>query len=197
MSSSFEAAVSHAMIYEVGGHWNLDVPGVRQGLIGTKEQKRAVGYVNDPLDLGGETKFGVAKNANPDLDIAALTWDAAKRVYERRYWMAAHCDAISDTMPRLAVLHFDGAVNHGLGRAAKFLQRAAGTTVDGDIGPSTMTAINAGNEIALCNAVCDQREKFYRDIVASKPEQTRFLNGWLRRIAEMRAFVTDTSRTFT
>ena len=28
------------------------------------------GYVNDPKDPGGETKFGLSHRANPDLDIA-------------------------------------------------------------------------------------------------------------------------------
>lgn len=192
MSTAFDAAVNHAMLYEVGGHWNLDTPGVREGLIGTKGQRKAVGYVNDPLDMGGETKFGVAKNANPDLNISTLTWDAAKRVYERRYWMASNSDDIDGgcMMPRLAVLHFDGAVNHGVGRAAKFLQRAVGATPDGDVGPATLAKVAAGDELTICHSICDQREKFYRDIVANKPAQARFLNGWLRRITEMRAFVT-------
>jgi lysozyme family protein len=197
MSTAFDAAVNHAMLYEVGGHWNLETPGVAEGLIGTKEQRKAVGYVNDPLDMGGETKFGVAKNANPDLNISTLTWDAAKRVYERRYWMASNSDDIDAAgMPRLAVLHFDGAVNHGVGRAAKFLQRAVGATPDGDIGPATLAAVANGDELAICNTICDLREKFYRDIVANKPEQARFLKGWLRRITEMRAFVTDPTKQF-
>jgi lysozyme family protein len=97
---------------------------------------------------------------------------------------------------RVAVLHFDGCVNHGIGRAAKFMQRAAGVTDDGDIGPATLKAIKAKDEFVLCKAVCDQREAFYRQIVANKPEQARFLNGWLRRINEMRAFVIDPTKTF-
>ena len=30
------------------------------------------GYVNDPDDPGGETKYGIAKNSNPDVDIKDL-----------------------------------------------------------------------------------------------------------------------------
>lgn len=186
---SFEAAVSHAMLYEVGGFWDVDKPGVREGLIKTAAQRKAVGYVNDPLDMGGETKFGVARNANPDLDITNLDWEAAKRVYYRRYWLAANCDDLTLSTPRLAVLHFDGAVNHGVGRAGRFLQTALGVAVDGDVGPATLMAVKPANELTLCNAVCDLREKFYRDIVANKPAQAKFLKGWLRRITEMRAFV--------
>jgi lysozyme family protein len=194
---SYEAAVNHAMLYEVGGFWNLETPGAREGLIETAAQRKAVGYVNDPLDLGGETKFGVAKNANPDLDIHSLDWAAAMRVYYRRYWLASHCDEISEVAPRLAVLHFDIAVNHGVGRAAKFLQRALGVADDGDIGPGTIKALKANtDELALCNAVCDQRVAFYHAIVANKPEQARFLKGWLRRSDELRTFVTSSDTTF-
>jgi len=196
---SFEAAVNHAMLYEVGRAWNLNTPGTREGLIDTPEQRAAVGYVNDPLDQGGETKYGVAKNANPDLDIHTLDWEAAMRVYYRRYWLASHCDEIATMAPRLAVLHFDIAVNHGVGRAAKFLQKAVNVAADGDIGPGTMAAVKAAveaDEIAVCQAVCQLRTVFYHDIVTNKPEQVRFLKGWLRRTEELRAFVTDLNNTF-
>lgn len=195
-TKSFEAAINHAMLYEVGGFWNVDAPGVKEGLIGTRDERRAVGYVNDPLDRGGETKYGVAKNANPDLDITKLDWEGAKRVYFRRYWLSSNCDDISLFAPRLAVLHFDGAVNHGVGRAGRFLQQAVGAAVDGDVGPGTLRATRAKDEIETCNKVCDLREAFYRSIVANRPEQGRFLNGWLRRISEMRTFVTDTNHQF-
>lgn len=193
---SFEAAVEHAMLYEVGGHWDLDLPGACDGLITTREHRKACGYVNDPVDPGGETKYGVARNANPDLDITNLDWEGAKRVYYRRYWLQANCDDITLISPRLAVLHFDSAVNHGVGRAAVFLQRAVGAVADGDIGPATLAAVQAQDDTAVCEKICDIREKFYRDIVANKPSQSKYLKGWLRRITEMRAFTTAPTQTF-
>jgi lysozyme family protein len=199
-TNSFEAAINHAMLYEVGGHWNVNAPGVKEGLISTQAQRKATGYVNDPTDMGGETKFGVARNANPDLNIVGLDWEAAKRVYYRRYWLASNCDDITLFASRLAVLHFDGAVNHGIGRAGKFLQRSVGADEDGDVGPATLrllqAACMANGQVQLCHKICDYREKFYRDIVAAKPAQVKFLNGWLRRINEMRAFTTDESKSF-
>ena len=33
------------------------------------------GYVNDPTDLGGETKYGITKRFYPDVDIKNLTKD--------------------------------------------------------------------------------------------------------------------------
>jgi lysozyme family protein len=191
-SDAFEAAVDHAMLYEVGGHWQL-TPEVEAGLIETREQRKAVGYVDDPLDRGGETKFGIAKNANMDVDIYHLTWEEAKEIYFHRYWIKGSCD---DLPGRVAVLHFDGCVNHGVGRANKFLQRALGLDDDGVVGPMTLSAANDSDPIEICLNICDQREQFYRAIVANKPNQSRFLKGWLRRINEMREFTCDPEREF-
>lgn len=186
MSDAFERAVAHAMIYEVGGWFNANDKETQLGLIQTKEQRRKVGYVNDPDDAGGETKFGVAKNANPDLNITALTWSKAKQRYFERYWMGGGCHLLPQ---RVALLHFDGCINHGISRASKFLQEVVGTTVDGSVGPGTAKAVSKMNEFDVCRLLCDRREKFYRSIVASNPSQGKFLNGWLRRINEMRDFV--------
>jgi len=186
-SDTFEIAVDHAMLYEVGGFWEL-TPEVELGLVNTKSQRRAVGYVDDPLDRGGETKFGIAKNANPDVDIYNLDWQGAKDIYYNRYWLEASCDKLP---PRVAILHFDGCVNHGISRATKFMQRALNLFDDGIIGPQTIESANNEDPIKLCFDICNQREQFYRDIVARKPNQSRYLNGWLRRIEEMKAFTCD------
>ena len=190
--SAFESAVLHCMLYEVGSFFKL-TPDVRAGLIDTKAQRTAVGYVDDPLDRGGETKFGVAKNANPDLDITNLTWAQAEAVYYDRYWVAGLCDSLD---PRVAVLHFDGCVNHGVVKSKKFLQRAVNVTEDGIIGKVTLAALSAMDPIDLCNKICDIRTQYYQDIVTNNPSQSRFLSGWLRRVNEMRAYSTDPSATF-
>jgi len=190
--AAFEYAVNHAMIYEVGGWWKL-TPDVEAGKISTPQQRRNVGYVNDPVDRGGETKFGVAKNANPELNITTLTWAQAKDVYYRKYWLAGRCDQLPF---RVAILHFDGCVNFGVARANRFLQNAVGVTPDGIIGPATLGKVRMLDEIKICNNICNQRDTFYRNIVAKRPEQNRFLNGWLRRNNEMRDYSTKTNFKF-
>jgi len=192
-SKAFEHAVSHSMFYEVGGFWREDHPAVARGLIDTAANRRAVGYVNDPLDRGGETKFGVAKNANTDLNITTLTWEQAKAAYYVRYWLAGKCDRLP---ARIAVLHFDGCVNHGVARANKFLQRSVGVNPDGVVGAITIAKAAAANEMQVLGSICTQREQFYRAIVAKNPGQARFLKGWLTRITEMRAYVTRKENTF-
>jgi lysozyme family protein len=192
-SNAFEKAVDHAMLYEVGMFWNLNAPGARDGLVDTKEHRRACGYVNDPDDKGGETKYGIAKNANSSIDITHLNWDGAKAIYYSHYWLNAKCDKMPG---RIAALQFDGSVNHGPGTASKFIQRAIGVVDDGAIGPKTLTALETKNEIELCNSVCDQRETYYRNIVSNNPTQQKYLAGWLRRVTEMRDFVTNKTVQF-
>lgn len=181
----FEEAVNHAMLYEVGHHWKI-TPEVEAGLIGTRAQRRAVGYVNDPADSGGETKFGIAQNANPDLNVRSLTWDEAKDVYYRKYWLAGRCNLLH---PRVAVLHFDGCVNHGVRNASIFLQRAVGVEEDGQIGPVTLGEANSMDSLELCIRICEIRERFYQNIVKNKPSQAKFLNGWLSRIDHIGDYV--------
>lgn len=184
---AFEEAINHAMLYEVGGFWKL-TPDVSAGKISTPAQRKAVGYVNDPDDRGGETKFGIAKNANPTLNIATLTWEEAKAIYFKKYWLAGSCDKLP---ARVSVLHFDGCINNGVRRANIFLQLAAQVTPDGDVGPATIAKVRTLNPVKMCNSICNEREMFYRQIVKNNPVQLKYLNGWLRRITEMRAFTTD------
>jgi lysozyme family protein len=169
-TEAFDAAVDKAMMYEVGGFWKL-TPDVLAGLCDTPARQKGTGYVNDPVDPGGETKFGVAKNANPSLDIKAMTWEDAKAVYFNKYWLTA--------------------INHGPKKAGMFLQKAVQATPDGNVGPNTLAKVSAIDEIQICNTICDLRAQFYNDIVSAKPTQVKYLKGWLRRVEEMRTFVTS------
>ena len=69
-------------------------------------------------------------------------------------------------------------------------------TADGSIGQQTLAAVNAGDPIAICNSICDQRNKYYQNIVANNPTEGKYLTGWLRRISEMRTFTTDPNGNF-
>lgn len=182
---TFERAVTKAMDYEVGA-FNAADPETIQGLINTPAQRKKVGYVNDPDDAGGETKYGVAHSGNPYINIKTLDWAHAKQIYFERYWIAGGCDLL---LSRIGILHFDGCTNHGIERASKFLQEVVGSQPDGHVGIITASKITAENEISICNKVCDRRKKFYQDIVAAKPVQVKYLKGWLRRIDEMCKFV--------
>lgn len=68
------------------------------------------GYVNDPADPGGETKFGISKRQYPTVDIKNLTIDQAKAIYLRDYWNTHGLESLEFGK---ALLVFDCAVNGG------------------------------------------------------------------------------------
>ncbi len=78
------------------------------------------GYVFDPKDPGGETRWGISRRAYPMLDIKDLTKDEAKDIYRHHYWERAGCNGLS--WP-LNMVVFDTAVNMGVKRALDFLSR--------------------------------------------------------------------------
>lgn len=177
----FEKAINHVMLSEVGPWFDENHPACKSGSIATRDDRRATGYVNDINDRGGITKFGIAKNANPDLSITTLTYDAAKRVYYKKYWLAGDCADIATFAPKLAMMHFDGCVNHGNGRAARMLQEAVGATIDGDVGPKTIQAVRSANEAVVLAKMLEIRRRFFQSIVQSRPANGKFLNGWMIR----------------
>lgn len=84
------------------------------------------GYVNDPKDPGGETKWGISKRAYPTLDIKNLTLEQAQQIYLTDYWDRCGCDL----MPwDRALCVFDCAVNQGVS-AAKSMYILAHSTGD-------------------------------------------------------------------
>ena len=139
------------------------------------------GYVNDPTDLGGETKFGIAKRFYPDVDIKNLTEDEAKDIYRADYWDKNRVEELPE---QLRHIFFDMCVNQGRGTAVRILQRAcvakgADIAIDGGFGPGTQNAIETYKPSV--DRVRCYRLKHYYDIVNNKPEQEKFLFGWFKR----------------
>ena len=141
------------------------------------------GYVNDPKDLGGETKYGITKRFYPELNIKELTKEKAKQIYKDDYWDKNRIESIPQ---ELWHIFFDMCVNMGRGTAVKILQRAANSKgrdidVDGGLGPATIKAMN-GVGVERVRAY---RVKYYADLVTKKPEQNKFYFGWFRRSMEV------------
>ena len=136
------------------------------------------GYVDNPDDPGGETKYGISKSAYPDLEISSLTEEQAAEIYRRDYWDVCGCD---DLPAGIDLIVFDCAVNQGPDFAVRTLQRAVGSAVDGLVGPKTLLAAKSADfHSALCEYVA-QRGKHYGNL--STFEQ--FGLGWMRRLADM------------
>lgn len=105
------------------------------------------GYVNNPNDPGGETKYGITKRQYPDLDLKNLALDQAKEIYRRNYW---HFDNIQDQL--IANKLLDMCVNMGVGTAIRLVQTAVQVAADGKYGTQTEAAINkAYQQPKSCN----------------------------------------------
>ena len=141
------------------------------------------GYVNDPTDLGGETKYGITKRFYPDVDIKNLTIKQAKEIYKNDYWDKNRVESLPQ---ELWHIFFDMCVNMGRRTAVKILQRAAvnkgkNIEVDGGLGPMTIGALKG---VAI-DRVRAFRVKYYVDLINNKPEQEKFYLGWFRRALEV------------
>lgn len=146
--------------------------------------KHEGGYVNNPADKGGETNYGISKRSYPNLDIKNLSLDQAKAIYKRDFWDRGKYALINNDL--VAAKVFDLSVNMGASQAIKILQRALRAcdlqvAEDGILGSQTLVAINTMEPGSLIIALRSEVAGFYRSLVAAKPSQVVFLNGWLNR----------------
>ena len=147
--------------------------------------RREGGYVDDSLDKGGETKYGISKRSYPRLDIKNLTLEEAKKIYYRDYWVKNKCNVIFNYW--LSSKLFDMSVNMGCKQAGIILQRSLRSVLgiklseDGIIGPQTLDAVRRGLPEQVLVALRSEAAGYYRSIVASDKSQQRFLTGWLNR----------------
>lgn len=134
------------------------------------------GYVNDPKDPGGETKWGISKRSYPSIDIADLTRDQAIAIYKRDFW-----DKIDgDNLPLgVSFQSLDFAVNSGIETAIRALQRASGVADDGNVGPVTMAAFKNMSASDLVMRLLAERLYFMTGLSG----WVSFGKGWARRIA--------------
>lgn len=119
-------------------------------------------YTNDPRDPGGETRFGISKRYNPDIEIKSLTRDDARAIYRSRYWDPLRLDGFG-YLP-FAWKVFDIAVTQGQARA-----KAAITGVSGWDTPDAVVLL------------ARQQVLRYAEVVIERPEKGVFLRGWINR----------------
>lgn len=159
-------------------------------------------YTNNPADRGGPTKGGITLRSwreytgNPfatSEQLEDITEQQARSFYRHRHVIEPGFDHIDD--PYLRELVVDAGVHHGIRRAAKWLQRAAGVTQDGVIGPNTLAAVNTTNARALYLYIVNYRLRLFGRLVGQDPElrraeaagfnlQARWAGGWNNRAAE-------------
>lgn len=157
------------------------------------------GWVDDPVDPGGETNFGwsmlMIKRLGltpeqlgvPNFEPGCLKFmsvDTAKSLYRQHFWLSWF-DQIDDQTAATKICDF--GVNAGVEHAIQRAQRAANDCgaqlkVDGAMGPATVAAINAAGS-GFVAAMAKEMEDYYRTVVANRPASAKFLPNWLHRAA--------------
>lgn len=169
---------------------------------------REGGYVNDPDDPGGATKWGVTihtmRRLGLDLtgdgritpaDVKLLSREQAVDIYVRHYFMKPR---IAELPEVLQASVFDMYVNAGA-NAVKILQRLLNqmgqkVSVDGVIGPQTIAAARDAYDAApdhLADAYGIARRNYYFSIADRRPASRKYARsraggkgGWIKRAEE-------------
>lgn len=169
---------------------------------------REGGFVNDPDDPGGATKYGVTigtmRSLGMDLnrdgrvdvaDVRALTRAQAEQIFVEHYFRRPR---LAELPNQLQASVFDMYVNAG-GNAVKILQRLVTrmgfpATADGVIGPKTIAATQAADRAAplhLADAYGIARRNYYYALADQRPASRKFARsksggkgGWITRAEE-------------
>ena len=155
-------------------------------------------FTHDPDDPGGPTRFGITlrtlrswrkNNRLTAADVRTLKEPEAREILAHKYIVRPGFDQVGSGP--LYELLVDSGVNHGVGRAAKWFQRAVGASADGVIGPRTMAAYRSllardpgGRPTAVYLNVLNTRNLFYYRILKRDPSQLKYAGGWSRRVGE-------------
>ena len=135
------------------------------------------GYVNNPKDPGGETKWGISKRSYPKLNIKTLTIEQAKEIYLNDFWNVIDGDSLQRP---IAFQLMDFAINSGPETSIRYLQRALGVADDGYFGPISKKAMKDMSQTDMIMRLNAERLE-YMTKLSNWPNASR---GWARRIAK-------------
>lgn len=133
------------------------------------------GYSDHPSDKGGKTMYGitekVARAHGYTGQMHTMPLSTAEYIYRVDYWDKIRADLLPDNL-RFHV--FDCAVNSGVSRAVKILQKCAGTDQDGIIGRKTIEASK--------NVTPEQYTEARREFIRGLDTYPVFGKGWENRL---------------
>uniref|UniRef100_A0A7V3ZJQ2 TtsA-like Glycoside hydrolase family 108 domain-containing protein n=1 Tax=Dictyoglomus thermophilum TaxID=14 RepID=A0A7V3ZJQ2_DICTH len=123
------------------------------------------GYVNDPRDPGGETKFGISKRSYPDLDIKKITIEKAMEIYRKNFWDPLPLENLPFSV---AFVIFDTSINTGKETALVLMKNVKYDPVK--------------EPIKFVMKYLGLREKYYTRLA----NFNYFGRGWINRIAKLK-----------
>lgn len=155
------------------------------------------GYVNDPMDRGGETNYGItwrtAKEFGYEGSMKDIPMDVVERIYRTQYWDKLCCNTIAFFHTELASKVFDTGVNVGVSRAGKWLQTSINLLnrnplddlyIDGVIGAKTeaaLSALDTRDFRILLLLFKSFQGNHYITLALKDDTQRRFIRGWIQR----------------
>ncbi|KAK1548652.1 hypothetical protein Q3G72_006247 [Acer saccharum] len=150
-------------------------------------------YVNDPLDHGGPTRYGITQGAlsvylgRPASvqDVQNLTPTMVQDLYRRNYWTPIKADQIQNQ--QVATVLLDMAVLCGPSAGVKMLQTAVGAVADGVMGPLTLALVNQADPGKILAAMSLRACSYFSAIAVRDPTQAKFLPGWQMRAHKIMA----------
>jgi len=147
-------------------------------------------FVDHPRDPGGRTAYGVTQavydafrrdKGQAKKDVYGISEVEKREIYYTRYWLKVSGDFLPDGLDLVA---FDGAVNSGVSRGARWLQQGLGIKADGKVGGETVNAaVAAKDRVAVVKRACAARMGFLRSLRTF----STFGRGWSRRVAGIEA----------
>lgn len=141
------------------------------------------GFANDADDSGKETNRGVTiatfrsvfgQNKTVE-DLKNMTETQWRKVI-KIYWDSCNADKINNQS--IAELVVDWSIHSGV-TGRKGVQKVFKLVEDGIFGPKTLGALNGTPAKCIFCKIMDARIQFYKEIVARKPSQKKYLYGWL------------------
>ena len=155
--------------------------------------KEEGGFVDNPNDKGGATKYGITidtwktygydKNKDGRIDVEDLkiiTFSDALAITKKIFWDYFKADKIKNQS--VAELIVDWGYNSGQVTVARRIQRILNLAVDGIFGDGTVAAINKAHQSKLFEAIKADRKAFIDFLVRKDPTQKVFYQGWMNRI---------------
>jgi len=150
--------------------------------------KHEGGWANHPRDPGGATMRGVIQRnydryrdqkGLPRRSVRGIEEHELEEIYREWFWD----EVAADHLPYgLDLVAFDGGVNSGPRRGARWLQKGVGARADGKVGPKTIEAARRAPVTAIEKA-CAARMSFLRAL----SHWDAFGRGWSRRVASVEA----------
>ena len=151
----------------------------------------------------GWTFMGVYQGAHPNLDLwkvirqkmqqyngdmklvgsmmynNALVREMVQAFYKKEFWDKARLDEVYSQ--QVANEIFIAGVNMGMKKAIMMAQRLVGVTEDGVVGPKTLKAINAYDDVLFDEMYDILETDHYEMIVANNPSKRIYAKGWRNR----------------